>query len=205
MRVAISLIFTSLALAHPVTFEGGSMPYYEFKGDNHSVHFNHSFSNRFALGAHLNSIQDKNKERLYYYSPTANFQIKRWNNPDSQANIYLLGGPAFEAGNKGALVGYQLDWEDRRFYTATEGHFYEMSGSTDHSLMKFRAGVAPYIAPFDGFHTFLILEAQREGFKSEEEWSFGPVARFFYDAYLAEIGVDNDGEMMGSLMLQLYF
>lgn len=181
------------------------MPYYEFKGDTHSFHFNHSFSNRFALGAHMMSIQDRDNERLYYYSPTANFQLKRWNNPDSQANIYILGGPAFEDSNSGALLGYQLDWEDRRFYTATEGHFYEMSGSDDHSLMKFRAGVAPYIAPFDGFHTFLIMEAQREGFKSDEEWSYGPVARFFYDAYLLEIGVDNHGTMMGSAMLQVYF
>jgi hypothetical protein len=80
-----------------------------------------------------------------------------------------------------------------------------MSDSDDHHLVKFRAGVAPYLAPFDGFHTFLIMEAQRERFKTDEEWSFGPVARFFYNAYLAEIGVDNHGTMMGSAMFQVYF
>jgi hypothetical protein len=78
---------------------------------------NYSFSHRLALSyAYLNFDESD------FHIPRGNFLLKRWNELDSQANIYLslgAGSEKVQGQSRSVSLGeFILDWESRKYYTA---------------------------------------------------------------------------------------
>lgn len=195
LAIVVSIFLGRNASAHPVSYKGafGVMP--EYTPTRKHLELNYSFASAAAVGVSMVEIEHEGDTGRYVL-PRFNYRVYRKNELDSQANIYLSGGLGTvryqaEQGLAG-LAAFQGDFETRRFYTLLSGDLIQ-SESLDHSMFRYRIGVAPYIAEFDGFHTWLIWQVDL-GPQDEHEWTFTSVVRFFYNNYLTEFGVSTRGE-----------
>jgi len=182
---------------------------FEISGDSLAAHVGQSFSNTDALGAHFFSEQDRFNTRLNYTALTWNHLLKRWNLPDSQANIYTWIGPALEQQSStthgGGIIGYEADWESRRYYGMNEGQLIFTPEGENFGTETVKVGIAPYLANFDDLTTFILYRAKYKDIGSREEWEFSPAVRLFYGSLFTEIGISHDGKVSGLLMAQIYF
>lgn len=201
-----SALYPIAAAAHPTTFKGGTAIEQTSSSDMHHSAINYTFEPGLALGADLHWMRDDRKKISRYELARVNWLLKRWNEPASQANIYLSGG----VGNSrvsgenslGSLLAAQADWETRRWYTLAGATVLSSEGGRDFQHYVARAGVAPYLAEFDQLNTFVIMQALHSP-QMEEDWRVGPVVRFFYGRVLLEVGVDFEGELSGTVMFHL--
>src|SRR5579871_5340821 len=91
-------------------------------GVNQAFHnelfLNYSLTSDFAVGARWIRFLTTNGEAEFAI-PEADFLLKRWNAPDSQANIYLGGGygaETFAGQTQGVgMANFAADWENRKY------------------------------------------------------------------------------------------
>ncbi|MBO9668134.1 MAG: hypothetical protein J7501_15135, partial [Bdellovibrio sp.] len=95
MRKSIFCILVLLAstqgFAHPVSYQGATSLMSYNKNEENEVLLTYSFKSYLAAGLYYFREGDVN-----YTLPRLNFLAKRWNNEDSQGNIYLSGGYGYE-------------------------------------------------------------------------------------------------------------
>lgn len=138
--------------------------------------------------------------------PQLNFLLKRWNELDSQANIYLSighGGEKVKTSFKDtSILALEADWESRKYYVSAKEDV--LLSNRDSGLnvyqTKLRAGFAPYLAEFNEINTWFILQTDFSN-KMEEEFKLTPFVRFFYHNVLTEFGVSSKGDAQFNLMV----
>lgn len=199
------LLCVATAHAHPVTFQDGSALFVKYQPKLSVTEFNYSYTPRNALGVTHTRFKRRVDETEHYLIPKWNVLYKRWNEPNSQANIYFsagLGGFHEERQSSGiALLGsMQADWESRRYYTQLNADLIQSEGGNDLHHFRGRVGVAPFLAAFDEVQTFLIAQVSYLP-EREEAFQAGPVLRAFYDRFLFECGVTLDGDLLGTAMV----
>ncbi len=197
-------LFTSVAFAHPVAFQGalGVMAYHAPDMVDWQVAY--TVHPKFALG--IDYYRDAMEaDTKTYYIPRVNFLAHRWNGHDFQANIYLYGGYGVahaKGSDRGALlVGGEADYETRKVYfsgRATSLFARDLNNST---LYQLRAGIAPYVGDFEGLNSWLILQAQYFPNALQEKLRVGPLLRFFYRNVLWEAGVSSQGTWLFNFMV----
>jgi hypothetical protein len=132
-----------------------------------------------------------------------NLLLKRWNNPGSQANLYLKSGAgvAYEDDDRnGALYGgMAADWENRRWYISYENEFLTAGDIYSKASHKARAGVAPYIGNAGDLHTWLMLQTEYTP-TADDEITVTPLVRLFKGTTLLEAGAPLDGGVYFHLM-----
>jgi len=196
----------SSSLAGPISYQGGWM----FSTDNEEdfVNWQVSYSIRpwFSLGVdYAYDKMEEGAEPRNYVLPRVNFLLKRWNELDSQANIYLFGGAgAVRAGNETSaawLGGIEADWETRKYYTSARAQYMDSAEFDPTSYFQARLGIAPYLTKFENLHTWVIAQVQYWPEAFEEKWRVGPVMRFYIENVLWEIGVTSRGTWMFNTMV----
>ncbi|MCF8495860.1 MAG: hypothetical protein K9G62_04240 [Alphaproteobacteria bacterium] len=122
--------------------------------------------------------------------------LKRWNYPDSQANLYLQSGLGIAYGGgdmePAAYTGLSADWEDRRFLTSYTNRFFYGGDIDRYARHTARIGVAPYIGDYGDVHTWLMLQADYDAGKKDHA-SLTPLVRLFKSTFLMEAGYNLDG------------
>ncbi len=198
--IAIFLIvaFSNGAVwAHPVSYKDavGLMSYNTPQMSE--VLLTYSLTPSFAIAGTY--LRDSKSE---FAIPRANFLLKRWNNEDSQANIYFSGGVGVEKfGDKtyGArLAELVADWESRKYYLYFD-HLYLNRDNQDNLLLvekdynhsKLRAGLAPFLADYNELNVWLILQGERHLDESKIELT--QFLRFYIKNVLWEVGARFDG------------
>lgn len=195
-----ALLYISMpknSFANPVSFKDGWGIMPATAPDWSDLVVNYSFTNRYSLGA------------SYFYrhgsDRTSNFAIgqfsylvKRWNELDSQANVYVSAGLGGRHDSKldDALAGYAAiegDYETRRIYTLLGAESLQSPGGADFSRIRYRAGVAPYLAPFESLQTWLIAQVDYMP-EMSDKITITPLVRFFLNNYALEVGVSLDGK-----------
>ena len=209
----VFFLFSLKAYSRPVSYTGGATMMQMNKAKEHSLHIHYSPSAFWSLGYRWEWLRQENRQ---LQGAQLNLLIKRWNNKRSQANIYLKSfwGLTFqnvseskklEAAPAG-FIGLQADWENRRFYTAYENRFYYLYHQ---NILKqsFRIGLAPYLADYGGFHTFLIVEVEVSGNLSifdkntqPADVLIIPMLRFFKGDYLIEMGLSHKKDAALNIM-----
>ena len=179
---------TSLSsLAHPVIFEGGKEFMTNYQPFFQEYNFLYSYNSKNSFG--LKQMQS-NKEDMTLLS--YNHLMKRWNMPESQANMYLLTGIGSNDSKKMAYnLGLETDWESRRLYIS--GKYLNMAHS---NLTRTRAGFSPYKASFKDVNTWIMVEHTKFNNQSE----ITPFVRFYYDFILIEIGYGLKKNLMFNTM-----
>ena len=189
-----TMILTATSFAHPVSYQGATSLMSYNKENENEVLLTYSFKSYLAAG-------------LYYFKegktdftmPRLNYLAKRWNNEDSQGNIYLSGGYGVEKSNeenKGVGFGaIDVDWESRKYYTSAAYYRFLRDHSGDISrpdfeIIKVRGGIAPYLAEYGEINAWFILQAEKMNDKPVELTQF---VRLFYKNVLIELGAGFDG------------
>jgi hypothetical protein len=194
------------SFAHPVSFKDGLgiMSYNNTKMNE--LLLTYSFNPRFALATTY--IRDSKSE---LYIPRLDFLLQRWNNDDSQGNIYLSAGAGtekFNAENYGVrLAEVVVDWESRKYYTYFE-HLYINRDNDQNSLIplqdynhsKARVGFAPFLADYNDLNVWLILQVEKH---NDEQTQTTPFLRFFMKNVLWELGAGFDGSMAFNFMIHI--
>lgn len=184
------ILSTSLqAWTHPVSYQGATSLMSYNKSSETEWMLNHSLRSYFAIG-----IQYYKTDKFEMNLARANLLAQRWNNEDSQGNIYLSAGQGVENSlgeSKSVTMGsVEADWESRKYYTSIQYNKFlrENSGSTirpDYETTKGRLGVAPYLADFNEINSWLILQFDKTNQESIETTQF---IRLFYKNTLIELG-----------------
>ncbi|WP_374028773.1 hypothetical protein [Bdellovibrio bacteriovorus] len=192
----LALIFFSaeFSVAHPVSFQGATSLMSYNKENENELMLTYSVKNYLAAGLTYYKVED-----VEYTVPRLNFLAKRWNNEDSQGNIYLSAGygseRSFEERNGVTLVSADVDWESRKYYTSFQYNKYfrqdtEAANRTDFEMMKARVGVAPYLAEYNELNAWFIVQFEKSNDKAIETTQF---IRLFYKNVLVEFGATIGG------------
>ncbi len=195
LAVSVSVMSAGLAEARPVSYPDGWTLMQMNNGDFSSVHVHYSptFQDSIGLYSERNWSEDWHFTGVQY-----NRLVKRWNEKDSQANLYFKTGVGqadpFGDGDieLAGFVGLGADWETRRWFTSYEGRAYDLSfdQSVRHAA---RVGVAPYLGDYGDLHTWLMLQVENHP-ESETPTTLTPLVRFFYDVQLLEFGYTPETE-----------
>ncbi len=185
------------AEANPVSFKDGwgIMPAYG--RDWAEVQFNYSLTNRSAIGV-SDYFRDAKDSRSNFVVGQFNYLVKRWNELESQANIYASVGLGLNSDAKHGqgMAGYgtlEADYETRRIYTLIAGETLQATNGVDSNRIRFRAGVAPYKAPFEALQTWLLLQVEYMP-EMDESTRVTPLVRLFLNNYALEVGASLDGK-----------
>lgn len=194
-------VLTSYALSRPVSYPGGWTVMTRNNGERNWLHLHYSPTAKYSLGYKFEYWRDGN------YSINAlqlNNLLKRWNMPQSQANIYLKSGIGIAHSHKdnvsdkngfAAFTGIAADWENRRFFTSYQNRYTEAVDIDSFFLQSARIGIAPYIGDYGDLHTWLMLEAEHSP-DNNDTFTVTPLVRFFKDVHLVEIGISNHGDVL---------
>ena len=182
--------------ARPVSYPGGWTAMQQNNGDFSSIHLHYSPTFRDSIGIY----SERNWDADWHFTGIQyNRLLKRWNTPDSQANLYFKAGAGqadpFGDGadvEAAGFLGIGADWETRRWFLSYEGRAYDL-GFTQDARQAARIGVAPYIGDYGDLHTWLMLEVENRP-EAENPTTLTPLVRFFYDVQLLEIGYTPESE-----------
>lgn len=180
-----------LAFAHPVAYQGATAVQFFSEQTMREGQIYYSFRPYAAGGARHLELSLPNRESKLDLGGF-NFLLKRWNEVDSQANIYAsaaYGSESVRAGTRSgtALFDLDLDWESRKYYTALLARTTQFSDAGPLHYYSARAGIAPYLAEYGEIQSWLILEASKT-VEAGGDVEITPLVRVFYKNFLFEVG-----------------
>ena len=202
--ISCIIIGAPLSLAHPVSFEDG----WSFMAFNQSDMYDwqllYTFKPNLSLG--VDFIRDNMElQERYFLIPRLSWLVKRWNETESQANIYVYGGVG--AARKGsfsnpAIEGaIEADYETRAVYFSSKAQIVAAQDFNTLATYQLRAGFAPYLGESGELHSWLIGQVQYLPFAAEQSLRVGPVLRMFYKNVLWEFGVSTKGSWNFNFMV----
>lgn len=195
--LTLLILSPSLVLAHPVSFEGGTMMMGTYTKDWIEHDINYTYSPTSAFGITQLKIDDEQSRRDYLL-PRFNRRFRN-NGLDYQTNLYLSGGMGVRADRQhSSLAGYtgvMGDYETRTVYTLGLAESVFDGDGKPRTHLQYRLGFAPYTTHFQGVSTWLIAQVDYKPYRDEEVVSFTPIVRLFYRTILLETGVDFHGNV----------
>ena len=192
-RKFFSLIFfLSVISAHPVIFKNGKVFWLTQNPNFNDIRFGVSKSSNWLIGGRF--LEDRKFNETFALINN-NFLAKRWNNRNSQANLYLLSSIGLNTKNSKSMgtVGIHMDWEDRRFMVMEMLEYYSHSSAL---VSNTRFAYSPYIADFSKTSTWLIAHYRIEYSNDKYSYMFFPVVRLFKKNYLFEIGFNSGNSFL---------
>lgn len=206
MRLIFSILsfilFVISAQARPVSFVGGVTAIVSYDAKETSSLLHYTVNPKASIG--LKTIF-RDGLRTSINAVETNYLVKRINGENHQANFYLHGGlglASIDLPNKKsemdplAYLGMATDWEDRRFYLSYKNNVEFVSGQTASLKQSARIGLAPYVADSGKLHTWLMFEMNHHPSDENGDYTIRPIVRFFKDAQLVEVGINNHKEVM---------
>lgn len=148
--------------------------------------------------------KDGGKQRHIAYV-RANLLAKRWNMPGAQANIFVWGGLGQATGNDferttlARNVGFQTDYETRRWYGAFRSDLQE-SEQFSHRIDTLQLGWAPYEHDYDTLATWFVVQGRHYTGGLFEGTETALLVRFFKGGKWIEVGATTDGHLQAMAM-----
>jgi hypothetical protein len=189
------------ATAKPITYKGGWAVMAMNDAAQNSLHAYYTVDPKLSIGYAGEYRRDKDYQQ---HLLAANFLLKRWNNPDSQANVFLQSGVGVARSDAGdfdnrfapaAYTGVLADWENRRYFVSFENRL-QYAGDIDKSYwQQARVGVAPYIGDYGDVHTWLMLQVEHAP-SDRYPVTITPLVRLFKGTAMLEAGVNTRGDLL---------
>ena len=168
-----------------------------------SAHIHYTFDTQHSIGLRVRYDRDAD---LVFTGAQLNRLIKRWNKPDSQANIYgrvAIGQVNDEhdeaelrskRGSDAALfLGVSGDWETRKYFISGAAEHWDYGRFGSSTIYHARAGFAPYVANTGALHTWLMTDVRHRP-NANDPLTAIALARFFKGPGLLEVGIDTQGQ-----------
>lgn len=182
---------TAAAEARPVSYEGGwtLIAEHDRASTTGLVHYTPHFE--WSVGLRTEWMRD---EDLVFTGIQATHLVRRWFEPDSQANIYGFAGvgraEGVDTNPRGAeaagFVGLMGDWETRRWFVSYETRLSDFGEGWD-AMQAARLGWAPYEGDFGDLHTWIMVEIDQRP-ERDQPVTATPLLRFFKGHALLEVG-----------------
>ena len=198
--------FSSLpALAGPMGFAESYMSMGDFSTNWRESFVNYALTSKDAIGTEAVYMRSDNKlTTLHATGLTYTRLAKRWNMPEAQANVWLLGGLSTATGSEFAgsktlaSPGVQVDYETTRVYVAVQARTYRTYGgngvnanNVNHDYVSGRAGFSFFNVDYDEVQPWFIVEARRmRGLSDKTEIT--PMLRLIHNRYFVEAGVSTE-------------
>lgn len=199
--LALASIAPGCLHARPVSYTGGWTLMLMNDANQNSAHMHYSPTAKLSIGykaehwreldAVLNAVQ-------------LNSLLKRWNKPESQANIYFksaLGSAHInadnvdESSNFSGFLGFSTDWENRRYFTSYANRYTKFGNHFDFFQQSARIGWAPYEGDYGDLHTWLMLQIIHMP-EAEHNVTIMPLVRLFKGVHMYETGFSQRGELL---------
>jgi hypothetical protein len=160
------------------------------------IGLNYAMTARDALGGSgLQMRSDDGRLKRNLVDATYTRLLQRWNEPASQANLWLLAGVGQVTGNDFsgrrwmATPGVALDFETTRLYGSSLLRLYRAKG-VNHDFASVRLGFSFYEVDYDESQPWLMLEARRmRGLSQRLEIT--PMVRVIHKRFFGELGFSN--------------
>ena len=200
-----AMLLSQYATAGPMGFDGSFMTMGDFSNNWHESFINYAVTPRDAFGVSATYMRsdDKSKTRTLE-ELTYTRLLNRWNLPNSQANLWFVGGVgALQGNNKQANAdqdfdkvmitpGIQFDYETTRVYFAATHRLYRAS-NINHDFTSVRAGFSFYESDYDKTQPWLVLEARNMNGLSDKV-EITPMLRLINKSFFIEAGVNNSSQ-----------
>ena len=182
--------------ARSITYPGGWVSMGMYRPSIQQIHIHYSPTARYSWG--YMGIQSRHTQTLFH-GVQFHYLAKRWNRPNSQANVYAMTAAGFQSNTHprydGASVhGVSMDWENRRYFTGYAARVHTQNGDSRHTG---RVGIAPYRGDYGDLHTWLMVQAE----VVDKETVVLPVIRWFKASNLVELGVHPNGGFLLNWMV----
>lgn len=189
------VLTAAAAVAAPMGFEDSWMVMGEQSPSWRELWANYALTPRDAVGGGLLTMRSDDRQRTRRFTElTYTHLLKRWNLPNAQANVWLLGGAGslsgndFSGGRFAIAPGVQLDYETRRVYVALNARLYRAK-QVNHDFASLRVGFSFYETEYDETQPWFVLEARRmRGLSDEIEWT--PQLRLINKSFFIDAGVN---------------
>jgi hypothetical protein len=151
----------------------------------------HSFPGFYSVGFAAYSFNTGEGPSLEAEMANYSKLLKRWNAPDSQANIYA--GVGVGRGRRAGVEGWagatslQADWEDRRWHIMLQEQAVFVPGGS-RLVSTIMAGWAPYLAEYDEWAPWIYWTFQHEN-GDGVGFVHGPSLVLMHQNYLLELRV----------------
>jgi hypothetical protein len=188
---ALIILFSAIS-AHPVVFKNGKVFWLAQNPSFNDIRFGISKTSNWLIGGRF--LEDRNSNETFALINN-NYLAKRWNNRNSQANLYLLSSVGLNTKNSKSMgtVGIHGDWEDRRFMVMQMLEYYSHNSAV---VSNTRLAYSPYTVDYTKMSTWLIAQYRVEYQKDEYTHMFIPVIRLFKGNYLVEFGSNGDNKFL---------
>jgi hypothetical protein len=193
------------ALCGPMGFKESWMSMGDVSPNWQEVFVNYALTARDAAGASALVMRSDDETKTRQFTEAIYTRlIRRWNMPESQANIWFIGGVGNITGNDFsgsktmASPGIQVDYETTRIYVAATARLYRAQG-LNHDFASARAGFSFYEVDYDQTQPWFILEVRRmRGLTDKTEVT--PMLRLIHNRYFVELGVNNASQARMNFM-----
>jgi hypothetical protein len=207
-RLAMSIIMATPVMsthAGPMGFKDSWMAMGDFGPNWREASVNYALTARDAVGGGLLYMRSDDKRRVRDVAElTYTRLLQRWNNKDSQANLWLVGGIGAVDGNdfSGSKLmlspGAQFDFETTRVYFSTAARLYRATG-LQHDYASVRGGFSFFEVDYEDTQPWFIVEARRmRGLSDKLEIT--PLLRLISKGYFIEAGVNNSRQIRFNFM-----
>ena len=193
------------ALCGPMGFKESWMSMGDVSPNWQEVFVNYALTARDAAGASALVMRSDDETKTRQLTEAIYTRlIRRWNMPESQANIWFIGGVGNITGNDFsgsktmASPGIQVDYETTRIYVSATSRLYRAQG-LNHDFASARAGLSFYEVDYDQTQPWFILEVRRmQGLTDKTEVT--PMLRLIHNRYFVELGVNNASQARMNFM-----
>ena len=150
---ALIILFSAIS-AHPVIFKNGKVFWLTQNPSFNDIRFGVSKSSNWLIGGRF--LEDR-KSNETFALVNNNYLAKRWNNRNSQANLYLLSSAGMNTKNSEIMgtLGLHLDWEDRQFMVMQMLEYFSHNSSL---VSNSRLAYSPYKVDYNRMSTWLIAQ-----------------------------------------------
>ena len=193
------------ALCGPMGFKESWMSMGDVSPNWQEVFVNYALTARDAAGASALVMRSDDETKTRQFTEAIYTRlIRRWNMPESQANIWFIGGLGNITGNDFsgsktmASPGIQVDYETTRIYVSATARLYRAQ-DLNHDFASARAGFSFYEVDYDQTQPWFILEVRRmRGLTDKTEVT--PMLRLIHNRYFVELGVNNASQARMNFM-----
>ena len=192
----ITIFLSSHLFSHPVIFKGGKVFWVTQTLNYNDIRFGTSQTSNWLIGGRL--LEDRNSNESFVLINN-NYLLKRWNAPNSQANIYLLSSVGINTKDNKEMGAFGIhgDWENIRYMVMQMMEYFSHNESWVSST---RLSVSPYTVDYTKMSVWLIANYEVTYQDDEYSSTLIPVVRLFKGNYLVEFGKSKDSSFL-SLMI----
>ncbi len=201
------LLFLALtplsASAGPMGFQGSWMAMGDISPNWREVFFNYALTPRDAVGfSQTYMLADDDSRSRHLSELTYTRLLQRWNQPDSQTNLWFVGGIGelwrddHDTGQRDSRAeispGLQADYETTRIYFSAAHRLYRAS-DTNHDYSAVRAGFSFFETGYERTQPWFLVEARTMNGLSDQI-EITPLLRLINRNYFVEAGANTFGQ-----------